>query len=68
MKILRTASLGSNFSGSYMKKECIAFSLSSIASSNKCSEFNFILLSVFLLKYKVCYKQIFLEYAFQIKI
>ena len=30
--------------------------------------FNFILLSVFLLKHKVCYKPIFLEYTFQIKI
>ena len=45
----------------------IAF-ISRVASSNKCSELNFISLFNFFLKHKALYKENFLEHAFQIKI
>ena len=52
----------------YQKKYCIlhfAF-IASVASSNKCSEFNLISLFILLSKRKALYN--FLEFAFQIKI
>ena len=49
-----------------LEKHCIlqiSFILT-VASWNKCSEFNFISLVIFLLKHKALYKQNFLEWVF----
>ena len=54
----------------YQKKLCILHIvfISSVASSNKSSEFNLILVFIFLLNHKALYKLSFLEYPFQVKI
>ena len=68
--ILKPLNLHTSAFKYYQKKCCIlhiAFT-SSVASSNKCSEFHFISLFIFLSKHKALYKQNFLENTFPVKI